>query len=169
MDNQSTTCVTVEQKLNAVGNWWRTWWIQLNGTKTEIVPIILDVNKPVFKLGDETCKLSYETKILGLAVDDSFSFEKHAEKITARCKGRWEEMRFQCIKIGGLLWNTLVLLYKTLNLPTLLCCALVWVNQNTKKLESFQPFVNRDLLEIRYFPNSMATEVLLGIFPLLFK
>ena len=87
-DNQSTTCLTVEQNLNAVENWCRTWRIQLNGTKTEIVPINLDVNIPVFKLSGEKCKINYETKILGLTVDDSFSFERHAEKIIARCNGR---------------------------------------------------------------------------------
>ena len=44
-----------------------------------------------------------------------------------------------------------------------LYCAPVWANQNTKKLESFQSFINRDILETRYYANSMATEVLLGI------
>ena len=72
-------------------------------------------------------------------------------------------MRFQCNKKWGLSRNTLVLLYKSLALPTLLYCAPVWANQNTKKLESFQSFINRDILETRYYPNSIATEVLLGI------
>ena len=55
-DDQSTRCLTVEQNLNAVENWCRTWRIQLNGTKTEIVPINLDVNIPVFKLRGENAK-----------------------------------------------------------------------------------------------------------------
>ena len=127
-DNQSTTCLTVEQNLNAVENWCRTWRIQLNGTKTEIVPINLDVDIPVFKLRGEKCKINYETKILGLTVDDSFSFKRHAEKITARCKGRWKEMRIHCEKKWGLLRNTLVLLYKSLVLPTLLEETIVFGN-----------------------------------------
>ena len=52
-DNQSTTCLTVEQNLNALEFWCRNWRIQLNGTKAEIVPINLDVNIPVFKLRGE--------------------------------------------------------------------------------------------------------------------
>ena len=67
-DNQSTTCLTVEQNLNAVGKWCQTLRIQLNGIKTEIVPINVDVNIPVFKLRSEKCIISYETKILGLTV-----------------------------------------------------------------------------------------------------
>ena len=55
-DNQSTTCLTVEQNLNAGEIWCRTWRIQLNGTKTEIVPINLDVNIPVSKLRGEKCQ-----------------------------------------------------------------------------------------------------------------
>ena len=43
-ENQSTRSPTVDQSLNAVEIWCRTWGIQLNGTKTEIVPINLDVN-----------------------------------------------------------------------------------------------------------------------------
>ena len=116
--NQSNTCLTVEKNLNAVENWCRTWRIQLNGTKTEIVPINLDVNIPVFKLRGEKCKINYETKIFELTVDDSFSFQRHSEKITARCKGRWKEMRSHCNKKWRLSRNTLVLLYKSLVLPT---------------------------------------------------
>ena len=62
--------------------------------------------------------------------------------------------------------NTLVLLYKSLILPSLLYCAPVWAHQNTKMLESVQSFINRDIVETRYYPNSMATEVLLGIQPI---
>ena len=62
-DSQSTTCLTVEQNLNAVENWCRTWRIQLNGTKAKIGPNNLDVNIPVFKLRGEKCKSNYETKI----------------------------------------------------------------------------------------------------------
>ena len=165
-DNQSTTCLTVEQNLNAVENWCRRWRIQLNGTKAEIVPINLDGKIPVFNMRGEKCKLNYDTKIPGLTIDDSFSFKTHAEKITARCKGRWKEMGIHCKKKWGLSRNTLVLLYKSLVLPTLLYWAPVWANQNIKKLESFQSFINRDVLETRYYPNSMATEVLLGIPPI---
>ena len=145
--NQSNTCLTVEKNLNAVENWCRTWRIQLNGTKTDIVPTNLDVNIPVFKLRAEKCKINYETKIFGLTVDDSFSFQRHSEKITARCKGRWKEMRNHCNKKWGLSRNTFVLLYKSFVLPTLLYCAPVWSNQNIKKLKSFQSFINRDILE----------------------
>ena len=74
-------------------------------------------------------------------------------------------MRYHCNK-RGLSRNTLVLLYKTFILPTLLYCTPVWANPNIKKLESFQSFVNRDTLKTRYYPNSMATEVLLGIPPI---
>ena len=118
-DNQSTTCLTVEQILNAVEKWCRTWRIQLNGTKTEIVPTNLDVNLLVFKLSGEKRKRNYETKILGLTADDSFSFKRNAEKITARCKGRWKEMGIHSNKKKGLSRNTLVLLYISFVLPTL--------------------------------------------------
>ena len=165
-DNQSTTCLTVEKILNAVEYWCRTWRIQLNGTKAKIVPNNLYVNIPVFKLRGEKCKKGYETNILGLTVEDSLSFKRHAEKITARCKGSWKDLRIPCNKKWGLSRNTLVLLYKTLIVPTLLYCAPAWANQNTKKLECFQSFVNGDVLETRYYPNSSATEVLLGIPPI---
>ena len=101
-DNQSTTCLTVEQNLNAMENWCRTWRIQLNGTKTEFVPHNLDVKIHVFKLRRENCKINNETKILGLTVDDPFSFKRHAEKTTARCKCRWKEMRIHYNKKRGL-------------------------------------------------------------------
>ena len=42
----------------------------------------------------------------------------------------------------------------------------MWANQNTKKLESFQSFINRDILETKYYPYSIANEVLLGIPPI---
>ena len=87
-DNQSITCFTVEQNLNAVENWCLTCWIQLNGPKTGIVPINLNVSLPIFKVRRGKCKVRYETKTLGLIVDDSVLFEKHAEKITARCECR---------------------------------------------------------------------------------
>ena len=137
-DKQSTTCLTVQQSLNAMEHWCRTWRIQLNGTKTDIVRLNLDVNIPLFQLRGEKCKKCYETKILGLTVDDGFSFKRHAEKVTVRCKGRWKELRIHCNKKWGLPRNTLVPLYKTFIIPTLLYCAPVWVNQNTKKIDSFQ-------------------------------
>ena len=75
-------------------------------------------------------------------------------------------MRIHSNKKWGLSRNTLVLLYKSLVSPTLLYCAPVWENQNNKKFESFQSFINRDILETRYYPNSMATGMLLGISPI---
>ena len=75
-------------------------------------------------------------------------------------------MRIHCNETWGLSRNTLVLLYESLVLPKLHHCALVWANQNSKKLESFQSFINRGILETRYYPISMATEVLLGIPPI---
>ena len=74
--NQSITFLTFEQSLNAVDYWCRTGWIQLNGTKTEIVPINLDEKIPVFKLKGEKWKIGDDTKILGLTVEDSFSFKR---------------------------------------------------------------------------------------------
>ena len=55
---------------------------------------------------------------------------------------------------------------QTLILQTLIYSAPVWANQSTKKLKDFQPFVNRVILETRYYRNSKATEVLLGIPPI---
>ena len=108
----------------------------------------------------------YETKILGLSVDGSFSFNKHAEKITGLCIDVWKEVRIYRKTKTGHSRNTLVLLYKILIIPTLLYSASVWANKKTKKLKIFQSFVSRDTLETSYCPNAMATEVLMVIPPI---
>ena len=114
---------------------------------------------PVFKLRGENRKIGYVTKTLGLTVDNSFSFKKHAEKITVRCKCWRKEKRILFTEKQGLSRNTLVFLYKTLILPTLLYCAPVWAIRDTKMIENSKLFVYCDILETRYSLNSMATEV----------
>ena len=45
---------------------------------------------------------------------------------------------------------------------TLLYCAPVWLNQNAAKLQSFQAFVDRCILQTRFNPNESAADVILG-------
>ena len=157
----------LQRNLNIVEKWCRTWRIQINGSKTEIMHINSDgLTTPVFTLGNEACKIKSKTKILGLIVDNACSFKDHTELVVARCKNKWRELRIHCTSRWGLSRNTLTTLYKTLILPTLLYCAPVWSNQNAAKLQTFQAFVNRSILQTRFNPNESAAEVILGTPPI---
>ena len=152
---------------NIVEKWCRTWRIRINGFKMEIKHINSEgLTISVFTLGNETCKIKSKTKILGLIVDNACSFKDHTELVVARCKNKWRELRFHCTSRWDLSRNTLTTLYKTLILPTLLYCAPVWSNQNAAKLQTFQAFVNRCILQTRFNPNESAAEVLLGTPPI---
>ena len=56
--------------------------------------------------------------------------------------------------------------YRTLIPPTLLYCAPVWLNQNAAKLQTFQAFINRNILQTRLTPNESAAKVILGTPPI---
>ena len=134
--------------------------------QTKIMHINSDgLTTSVFTLGNEACKIKSKF-ILGLIVDNACSFKDHTELVVARCKNKWRELRIQCISRWGLSRNTLTTLYKTLMLPTLLYCAPVWSNQNAAKLQTFQAFVNRSILQTRFDPNKSAAEVILGTPPI---
>ena len=137
----------------AVSRITRNWWS--DGLSTS-----------VFTLGNEACKFKSKTKIFGLIVDNACSFKDHTELVVARCKNKWRDLRIPCTSRWGLSRNTLTTLYKTLILPTLLYCAPVWSNQNAAKLQTFQSFVNRTILQTRFNPNESAAEVILGTPPI---
>ena len=120
----------------------------------------------VSTLGNEACKIKIKTKILGLIVDNGCSFKDHTQLVVARCKNKWRELRIHCTSSWGLSRNTLTTLYKTLILPTLLYCAPVWSNQNAAKLQTFQAFVNRSILQTMFIPNESAAKVILGTPPI---
>ena len=115
----------------------------------------------VFTLGNEACKIKSKIEILGLIGNNTCSFKDHTELVVARCKNKWRELRIHCTSRWSLSRNTLTTLYKTLILPTLLYSATVWSNQNAAKLQTFQAFVNRSILQTRFNPNERATEVTL--------
>ena len=158
----------LKRNLNIVEKWCRTWRIQINGSKTEIMHINSDgLTTSVCTLGNEACKIKSKTKILGLIVDDkTCSFKDHTELVVARCKNKWRELRIHCTSRWGLSRNTLTTLYKTLTLPILLYPTLVWSNQNATKLQTFQAFVIRSILQTKFNPNESAAEVILGTPPI---
>ena len=115
---------SLQRNLNIVEKCCRTWRIQINGFKTEIMHITSDgLTTSVFTLGNEACKIKSKTKTLGLIVDNACSFKDHTELVVARCKNKWRELRLHCKSRWGLSRNPLATLYKTLILPTLLYCA----------------------------------------------
>ena len=153
----------LQRNLSIVEKWCSTWRIQINGSKTEILHINSDgLATSVFTLGNETCKIKNKTKTFGLIVDNACSFKDHTELVVARCKNKWRELRIHCTNRWGLSRNTLTTLYKTLILPTLLYCAPVWSNQNAAKLQPFNAFVNRSILQTRFNPNERGAEAVLG-------
>ena len=144
----------LQRNLKIVQKSCRTWRIQMKGSKTEIMHINSNgLTTSIFTLGNEACKIKSKTKILGLIVDNAFSFKDHTELVVARFKNKWRELRIHCTSRWGLSRNTLTTLYKTLILPTLLYCAPVWSYQNAAKLQTFQAFVNRKILQTRFNPN----------------
>ena len=89
-------------------------------------------------MGTEKCEVKYQTKNLGLIVDNECSFKQHTDSTTARCLNRWRELRYHCTGKWGLSRHTLTVMYKTLILPALLYCTPVWASRNITKLTKFQ-------------------------------
>ena len=157
----------LQRNINIDEKWCRTWRSQINGSKTEIMHINSDrLTTSVFTLGIEACKVKSKTTIFGLIVDNDCSFKDHTELVIARCNNKWRELRIHCTSRWGLSRITLTTLYKTLILQTRLYCEPVWSNQNAAKLQTFQAFVNRSILQTSFNPNESAAEVIQGTPPI---
>ena len=124
----------LQTNLNIVEKWCRTWRIQINGSKTEIIHINSDrLMTSVFTLGNEACRVRSKTKVFGLSimlVDNACAFKDNTELVVARCTKKWRELRLHCTSRWGLFRNKLTTSYETLILPTLMYSAPVWSKQN---------------------------------------
>ena len=165
--NQKSLQHIIQRTLTSVQQWCRLWRLQINGSKTDIVLINCEApSTRIFYLDNEKCKVKNSTKILGIIVDEKMTFKQHTEAVIGRGKNKWKELRLHCTKKWGLSRRTLVTLYRTLILPLVLYCAPVWTLANYTRLNNFQSFILRNIMETTLNPNSKAAEVLLGLPPI---
>ena len=135
--------------------------------KTEL--ILFNCEKNDFELpclNGEICQVKKTTKSLGVIIDTKLNYRDHSTKTIARAKRNWNIIKSLCNRKWSLAVPTLVLLYKTTLLPSLIFAAPIWPEKNLKYVTAVQKKFIRTVFWHGFSPDIDSCEVLLGTPPL---
>ena len=107
----NSTCREIE-------SWCRKLRMAVNVSKSELMVLscqMFAINLPM--INSDTCALVSSTKSIGITIDDKLNYHKHLKKVTVKAARNWCIIRSKCADQWGLSNPTLILLYKTVNLP----------------------------------------------------
>ena len=142
--NQISDLVSrVEGTFNAAQQWFTSNSLRINPTKTDLVLIKSKRRKVAcpfsIKIGEVEISPSPSTKVLGMVVDDSLTFEAHISAVIKRCNAT----------VGGLakLSRSLPeevkkMLIETLVFPHLTYCMTVWASCGKGQKQRLQKVLN---------------------------
>ena len=155
----------------SLNTWCKKWRMVINCNKNKTEAIILKHNKKglmpttisKLSIGNKTIEYVKETKVLGLILDESLSFTRHATDKLKNCWYTWYNLTLNTTRTRGLNITSLTLLFKSIVLSKLLYASPIWLEPN---FHIFRDFWARALLKIsgaQYHPPRVITEVALGL------
>ena len=135
---------TLNDELNEVNKWTLSNFLFINKRKTEFVIFGTDArlskvtDKVIIKIGDYEINRVYDFKYLGIVLDDSLTWKDHVRYVISRVGKR--------VGVLGRLRKNITIhaaleMYKSLILPILDYCDVVWASCNKvdiERLESLQ-------------------------------
>ena len=94
------------------------------------------------------------------------SYNDHAERACNKAKRSRDNVSRVLGKEWSLAISALILLYKTIIVPQLLCASAIWFEKNRNTVLRVQNHCNRTILQHSFSPTISTCETLLGIPPI---
>ncbi len=131
---------TLQQDLDTICAWAKTWKVKFNPDKTERMVITRKANVqiPELKMDGHTIKIVKEHKHLGITLQSNGKWNSHIREITVKAKRKVDNMRGLMYKLDRI---TLEKMYMTFVRPILEYGSMVWLNcqdKDKKLLEDVQ-------------------------------
>ena len=148
--------------LKQLERWCKNWWIAVNGDKTSIINLNTEYPHGP-KIFGEACKVTRNTKILGLIVDDKLNFNEHLQQVQGKVAKQLNVFKKFCGSNWGLRQATLIKLYKTLVLPLTSVRGPVWARKHVQAFSRFHYTALKLIIGTSTKFDQLAAEILCGL------
>ena len=118
--NESAFLKKLDLSCKGIEKWCNKWRMGVNGSKTELIVLNIEIITSVRILNNEECAIARVTKSLGLLIDDKLGYKEHVERVCNKTKCSWDVLQESLEFKWSLAIPALVLLYKTIIVPQLL-------------------------------------------------
>ena len=165
---------TMDQVLKCLKEWTDKWRMIINcqPNKTEMIcfgkaegsdTVIPDS----FPIGDKNIKLVSCTKVLGLEVDESLSYNQHSTSVYNKILGRWATICKYSNRHWGLSQRVMTQLMKTLVISCICYAGHIWIKpNNTKDIDTVWYKILKSSVGAVFNIRRSTAEIIVGIPPL---
>ena len=165
---------TMNEILRCLKVWTASWRMIINcqPNKTEMMCFSKTdgTNTQIpdrFQLGDKEIKLVSHTKVLGLIIDESLSFNLHSKSVYNKILGRWANICKYSNIHWGLCQRVMVQLMKTLFISSICYAGLIWIKPtNTAEVDKIWYKIVKSSVGAVFNISRSLAEIILGLPPL---
>lgn len=151
----------LQNHLNLVQTWLKTWRIKANPSKSVHVTFTLNRNTcPPVSLNGAIIPQKEEVKYLGLHIDKRLTWKHHIWTKRKQLGFQLNKMYWLIGHTSKISMNNKLLLYKTILKPIWLYCIQIWGAASTSNINIIQRFQNKVLRIIVSAPRYVPTHLL---------
>lgn len=171
------TCYKLAQEVCSVlSNWCQKWRLVINCDKDKTECLIIKPQKcktdkyssirPLF-VGQKQIGYTDSSLVLGLKIDDSLTFNQHANLKLKQCWYSWYKLTRSSTRHQGLNVSSMAILFKTIVIPKLMYAAPVWLqDQNQQKFKKFFARVCLKISGSTHYAPQMLSMFAMGLDPI---